>query len=245
MTSFLQDLFGLEQRVVLVGGASRGIGLAICEGLCQAGAEVTGLSRSAASGTFKWTYQTTDLRDEAAFAGVCDAVVSRFGRFDGYVHAAGVTTPSPDQSPSMFRDTVDSNLTTAYVCARRAMQSMASAGSVVFVSSIASRLGFPDNPAYVASKGGLSAMARALAVDAGARGIRVNTVAPGYIRTAMTAASYADTDKRSARTARTALGRWGEPADVVGAVIFLLSAASGYVTGQELVVDGGWSTKGL
>jgi NAD(P)-dependent dehydrogenase (short-subunit alcohol dehydrogenase family) len=235
----------LEQRVVLVGGASRGIGLAICEGLHRAGAQITGVSRSAGKPAAGWTYHAADLRDEGAFARIADGMLSRYGRLDGYVHAAGMTSPDRDQDVQTFRDTVDANLAAAYACSRRAIQAMTSGGSVVFVSSIASALGFPGNPGYVASKGGLSALARALAVDVGGRGIRVNTVAPGYIRTAMTAASYADEEKRAARTARTALGRWGEPDDVVGAVIFLLSAASAYVTGQELVVDGGWSAKGL
>jgi NAD(P)-dependent dehydrogenase (short-subunit alcohol dehydrogenase family) len=242
---FVQDLFGLEQRVVLVGGASRGIGLAICDGLHRAGAQITGVSRSAPDAGLGWKYHVGDLRDEAAFAAVCDGVISQCGRLDGYVHAAGITSPDRDQDLETFRETLDANLAAAYACSRRALQAMTVGGSVVFVSSIASTLGFPNNPAYVASKGGLSAMARALAVDVGRRGIRVNTVAPGYIRTAMTEASFGDEEKRAARTARTALGRWGEPGDVVGAVIFLLSAASAYVTGQELVVDGGWSAKGL
>ena len=231
--------------MVLVGGASRGIGLAICDGLHRAGAQITGVSRSAPDAGHGWTYHTGDLRDPAAFAGIAEGVLSRYGRLDGYVHAAGITNPDRDQDLETFRDTLDANLAAAYACSRLAIQAMTAGGSVVFVSSIASALGFPGNPAYVASKGGLSAMARALAVDVGERGIRVNTVAPGYIRTAMTAGSFADAEKRAARTARTALGRWGEPGDVVGAVIFLLSAASAYVTGQELVVDGGWSAKGL
>src|SRR5262245_57551582 len=122
---------------------------------------------------------------------------------------------------------------------------MSNASSIVFVTSINSVLGFPGNPAYVAAKGGLRQLTKALALDLGSRGIRVNALAPGYIRTFMTESSYANTEQRAARTARTMLGRWGEPSDLVGAAIFLLSDASNYVTGQDLFVDGGWTAKGL
>jgi NAD(P)-dependent dehydrogenase (short-subunit alcohol dehydrogenase family) len=242
---FLPQWFGLDGRVVLVGGASRGLGHAIADGLHAAGATMTGTSRSPASGSERWPYRVCDVRDERAFGAVCDAVVAEYGRLDGYVHAAGITSPAPDQDVSAFRDTLEANLTAAYGCSRRAAAAMGQGGAVVFISSIASQLGFPQNPGYVASKGGLAALGRALAVDLGPRGIRVNTVAPGYIRTAMTERSYQDAEMHAARAGRTILGRWGEPADVVGAVIFLLAAASRYITGQELVVDGGWSVKGL
>jgi gluconate 5-dehydrogenase len=242
---FLPKLFGLDGRVIIVGGASRGLGEAICDAVQSAGGTVAALSRSAAAGTERWPYHVCDLRDEAAFAALCRDVATRHGRLDGYVHAAGITSPAPDQDVATFRHTIEANLTAAYACGRRAAMAMSNAGAVVFVSSIASQLGFPHNPAYVASKGGLSALGRALAVDLGPRGIRVNTVAPGYIRTAMTEGSYLDAEKRAARSARTVLGRWGDPDDVVGAVIFLLADASRYMTGQEIVVDGGWSIKGL
>ena len=113
------------------------------------------------------------------------------------------------------------------------------------ISSINATLGFPDNPGYVAAKGGLTAMTRALAVDLGKRQIRVNSIAPGYVHTKMTELSYQDSDTHKERMRRTILGRWGEPEDLAGAAIFLASKASAYVTGQEILVDGGWSVKGL
>ena len=120
-----------------------------------------------------------------------------------------------------------------------------SGGSIINITSINSMMGFPDNPAYVASKGGLRMLAKALAIDYSNRNIRVNCIAPGYIRTVMTKESYNDKEKREHRTKHTILGRWGNPEDLVGATIFLASNASSYITGIDLFVDGGWSAKGI
>ena len=118
-------------------------------------------------------------------------------------------------------------------------------GSIINLTSINSVRGFPGNPGYVAAKAGLAGLTRALAVDLAADGIRVNALAPGYIRTAMTEQSYADPIRNDDRRRHTLLGRWGNPDDVVGGAVFLASDASAYVTGQELFVDGGWTANGL
>jgi gluconate 5-dehydrogenase len=119
------------------------------------------------------------------------------------------------------------------------------AGSIINVTSIGSLVGFPDNPGYVAAKGGLRMLTRALAIDLGRSGIRVNNLAPGYVRTGMTARSYDDPQLNAQRTEHTILGRWGVPEDMVGPAVFLASDASAYMTGQDLIVDGGWTAKGL
>jgi NAD(P)-dependent dehydrogenase (short-subunit alcohol dehydrogenase family) len=120
-----------------------------------------------------------------------------------------------------------------------------SGGSIVNVTSLGAHLGFPDNPTYQASKAALGQLTRAMAVDFGGWGVRVNSVCPGYVATAMTRASYDDAEANRARAARTILGRWAQPEDLVGPCQFLLSDASAYVTGIELPVDGGWLAKGL
>jgi NAD(P)-dependent dehydrogenase (short-subunit alcohol dehydrogenase family) len=106
-------------------------------------------------------------------------------------------------------------------------------------------MGFPRNPGYVAAKGGLRMLTKALALDLGCHGIRVNNLAPGYVRTAMTEASHADPVLHGERLRHMILPRWGLPDDLVGAAVFLASDASAYVTGSDLFVDGGWTAKGL
>jgi 2-deoxy-D-gluconate 3-dehydrogenase len=118
-------------------------------------------------------------------------------------------------------------------------------GSIVNVTSLGAHQGFPQNPSYQASKAALRQLTRAMALDFGDFGVRVNSLCPGYIETAMTSTSHDDAGARAARAERTILGRWGRPDDLVGPCRFLLSDASSYVTGIDLPVDGGWLAKGL
>lgn len=243
------DLFSLEGRVVLVSGASRGIGLAIAQGLQEVGAQVLGLSRSSAPPNVSFDYQVCDITDGAAFDRLVKRVHADHGRIDGYLHVAGVTNPTSEmtQGDDAFSVTMDVNLSSAYRCCRSVAHVMAvqKSGSIAVVTSIGSLQGFPGNPAYVASKGGLRMLSKALALDWGGLNIRVNALAPGYIETDMTKGSFNDPAKHEARSARTMLGRWGKASELVGAAIFLMSDASSYITGADLVVDGGWTAKGL
>lgn len=237
-------LFELRNAVVVVSGASKGIGASLAGSIHDAGAHVVGFARRSPDVRPSFDFEECDVLDGDRFHKICATVVDKYGRIDGYIHAAGISTPEPNQRLNTFRDTIEANLVGAYQCCRVVAPLMSSAGAIVLVSSIAARLGFPDNPGYVASKGAISALTRALAVDF-APAIRVNSIAPGYVRTAMTSGSYDDQEKRDQRTGRTLLGRWGEPDDLVGPAIFLLSHASRFMTGQELVIDGGWTAKGL
>ncbi len=243
------DLFSLKGRVVLVSGASRGIGLAIAQGLHDAGAQVLGFSRSAISSSVSFDYQVCDITDRLAFDLLVQRAVADHGRIDGYLHVAGITSPSAEvaQGDDAFNLTMNVNLNSAYRCCRSVAQVMAvqKSGSIAVVTSIGAVQGFPMNPAYVASKGGLRMLSKALALDWGALNIRVNALAPGYIESDMTKESYNHPVKRDARSARTMLGRWGKPSELVGASIFLMSDASSYITGADLIVDGGWTAKGL
>lgn len=246
----IAQLFSLEGRTVIVAGASRGIGEAIANGFAGAGARVVGCGRSAPdvrAEQRRFEYRSCDVTDGAAFEGLCDEVRAIYGRLDAYVFAAGITLPvsAGEQSVEAFEQTLSVNLVAAYRSALNVARCMKDSGSIVFVTSIGSLLGFPGNPGYLASKGGLRQLARGLALDLGSRGIRVNMLAPGYIYTRMTEASYNDPTQHAARASRTMLGRWGKPEELVGAAIFLTSDASAYMTGQDLIVDGGWTAKGL
>lgn len=245
--------FDVSGRIVIVSGASRGIGHAIARGLGEAGALVTALGRSAAptppDDATNVSYRVCDVTDVGAFREQCAEAMDLHGRIDAYVHSAGVTLSPSDVSDDSerFARTVRVNLVAAFDCNHAVAIHMRGrgSGSIVNVTSINSYQGFPENPGYVASKGGLSALTRALALDLGPSGIRVNNLVPGYIRTTMTAASYDDPARHEQRRRRTILDRWGEPEDMVGPTMFLVSDASAYVTGQDLVVDGGWLAKGL
>lgn len=245
------DLFRLDGRVAIVTGASRGIGCAIARGLAAAGAQVTGVGRSEAAqvGVAGFTYSSCDVTSADTFVGLVQRLFAQAGRIDILINAAGITLPAEgDEDPTAaFQQTLACNLTAVFECCRAVIPCMQAGdyGSIINVTSICGNLGFPGNPGYVASKGGLAALTRALALDHGPRGIRCNSLVPGYIRSAMTQASYSDPERRQARAAWTMLGRWGDSEELAGAAIFLASPASSYVTGSELFVDGGWTAKGL
>ena len=120
-----------------------------------------------------------------------------------------------------------------------------SGGSIINLTSIGAEQGFPNNPAYCASKGGLKQLTKALAYDWGKYGIRVNNLVPGYTNTPMNKKSWNDQSLRNKRASSTVLNRWAESEEMVGPAIFLASDASSYVTASDLVVDGGWIAKGL
>lgn len=170
-------------------------------------------------------------------------------RIDILVNAAGITLPNQEilSNRENFLRIISCNLSAVYECSMSAIPFMIKGnyGSIVNITSIGAKQGFPGNPGYVASKGGLASLTQALALDFGAFGVRVNSLAPGYIRTSMTQFSYNDPAQNKQRSDRTILGRWGEADELAGAAIFLASPASSYMTGAELVIDGGWTAKGL
>ena len=118
-------------------------------------------------------------------------------------------------------------------------------GSIINITSIGALQGFPNNPSYIASKAALSQMTKGLAIDFSEYNIRVNNIAPGYIHTDMTDKSFQDNEKHQERQKRMIIQRWGTPDDIVGASIFLASKASSYITGSDIIIDGGWTSKGL
>ena len=122
---------------------------------------------------------------------------------------------------------------------------MKSSGSVINITILASMFGFPNNPAYVASKSGLRGLTTSLAYDLSSKKIRVNAIAPGYIKTNMTKVSWSKPNLRKERDRRILLNRWGKPKDIANLALFLGSDLAEYITGQNICVDGGWSVKGL
>jgi len=256
VTSFLEQLFSLKGKVALVTGASRGIGAAIARGFSLAGVHVIGFGRSPApegdqnqtNGGFE--YWICDITDEEQLKNQIEGIYRQEKRLDILVNAAGVTLPinktdSKKELLAKFDKMIQVNLRAAYSATMAAVDFMHNNGSIINITSINSIVGFPGNPGYVASKGGLRMLTKALAIDLANRNIRVNAIALGYFRTAMTAQSYADTGLRAKRLKQMIIRRYGEPDDVVGAAIFLASEASSYITGQDICIDGGWTAKGL
>ena len=249
MSGYLESLFSLQGKTAIVTGCSRGIGAAIAKGFVAAGATVVGVSRSAhpedeALGS---NYLQCDIRDSGAFEALCEATVIRTGHLDILVNAAGIAQPVSvlDDKYAVFSNTIEVNLVAAYRCADVAAGFMREGGSIINVTSIGSLQGFPGNPGYVASKGGLRLLTKALAMDLAEKGIRVNSLVPGYTKTNMTKTSHDDPVMYQERLSRMMLKRWGQVEDFAGVAVFLASNASSYMTGTDVIVDGGWTAKGL
>jgi NAD(P)-dependent dehydrogenase (short-subunit alcohol dehydrogenase family) len=241
--------YSLRGRTALVTGASRGIGAAIAQGLAALGANVIGVSRSGGEAGPNLRHARCDLADAQAPAQLLANLGESAARVDILVNAAAISLPPGEGVAAeldRMRQTLEINVVGAYAMVLAVVPRMRGhGGSIINVTSINSVRGFPGNPGYVSAKAALAGLTRALAVDLAPQDIRVNAVAPGYTRTAMTQASFDDPVKRAQRARHTVQNRWAEPTEIVGAVAFLAGPAASYITGQELFVDGGWTINGL
>ena len=246
----MDDLFSIEQKNVVIVGGNGGIGSALVEGFVNRSANVLAMDLRNESIHRDAVFKHVDLKDPDSIASCVDETLSEYGAPTVLINCAGVTTPMHDDH-SWFADwraTMSVNLDAVFSISHRFSRRMVAdqvKGSIINVTSIGGHQGFPANPAYVASKGAVRLLSKAMAVDLGEFGIRVNNLVPGYTRTPMNEASWNDEAKRLKRASSTILARWAEPKDFVGPAVFLASDASCYVTGTDLIVDGGWLAKGL
>ena len=228
-------MFSVEGLVIIITGASGGNGSAISNKLKELGATVIDCDLP--------KYDITKNEDlERLIA----ETLKQNGQINGLINCAGVTYGNDllNYKDEDWDKTYEVNLKAPYQLSKKAAKHMkATGGSIINITSLNSELGFPNNPPYVATKGGLKQLTKSLAVDLGRHNIRVNNIGPGYIRTNMTKQGWLN--NREEIEKRTILGRWGEPQDLIGAVVFLLSKASSYITGQDIYVDGGYLAKGL
>jgi len=235
--------------LVLLSGGSRGLGLAIAKSLLESQYRVATFSRSStreleslrSQHPDRLTYLAGDMADADSLSRVVAGVEKELGPIDALINNAGIAYDGvlAGMPPESIEKLIQVNLTGALLLTRLVVRRMLlrGSGNIINVSSIIGLRGYSGLAAYSATKGGLDGMTRALARELGSRQIRVNSIAPGYLETEMT---HGLSDfQRDQVTRRTPLGRLGVPADVVGVVLFLLSPASSYMTGQTLVVDGG------
>jgi 2-dehydro-3-deoxy-D-gluconate 5-dehydrogenase len=245
--------FSLEGKTALVTGAATGIGAAIALGLARAGADVVCHARGdGAEGTAEQIRAEGrralalgfDLGERSAQDELAQRAIAEFGRVDLLINNAGTIRRSPavDYSDDDWDLLLEVNLTAPFRLARRIGKLMIEQGGgrIVNVASLLSFQGGILVPGYAASKGGLGQLTKALANEWASKGVNVNAIAPGYIATNNTQALRADPVRSRQILERIPAGRWGEPDDIAGAAVFLCSNAARYVTGQILLVDGGW-----
>jgi 2-deoxy-D-gluconate 3-dehydrogenase len=247
--------FDLAGRVAFVTGGNGGIGLGIAQGLAGAGARVVIAARNADKARAALDtlgpaaeFVALDVGDEAAIRAAIAAVAERHGRLDILVNNAGISVTKPPQHLTLadWNAVLGANLTAAFVCAQAAYAPMRAGGGgkIINVGSMYSIFGNWYAAAYAASKGGLVQLTKSLAVAWARDNIQVNAILPGWIETEMTAGAKAAPEFDAATIARTPAARWGQPADFAGPAVFLASAASDFVTGHSLAVDGGFAVQG-
>ena len=254
MNAYLEQAFGLQGRVALVTGSSRGLGRAMALALADAGAGVIVTGRDAASLASVVAEITARGRRSHALAAdlgqrseverlIADAIAWQ-GRLDILVNNAGIIrrTPAADHSDADWDQVLSVNLDGVFTACRAAGRHMLARGSgkIVNIASLLTFFGGITVPGYAASKGAVGQLTKALSNEWAGRGVTVNAIAPGYMRTDNTAALQADPVRTKEILSRIPANRWGEPADLAGAVVFLSSRASDYLSGHILAVDGGW-----
>ncbi len=254
--SYLEQKFGVHGKVALVTGSSQGLGKAMALALARSGADVIINGRDAAKlapvvaelsalvPTARFHAIAADLGDRTAVQRLIDESIAWQGHLDILINNAGLIkrTPAADHSDADWDTVLDVNLTGVFTACRAAGKHMLARGSgkIVNIASLLTFFGGITVPGYAASKGAVGQLTKALSNEWAGKGVNVNAIAPGYMRTANTAALQADPVRSKEILSRIPANRWGEPSDLAGAVVFLSSPASDYLSGHVMAVDGGW-----
>lgn len=248
-------LFNLGGQTAVVTGGGRGLGKAIALALAEAGANVVVASRTETElkdvckeieqkYKGKAYYQTVDIRDKASIHHLVEHVIEKEGKIDILVNGAGTNIRGKmiDLDEKDWDFVMDVNLKSVYLVSKAVIPHMQKQkfGKIINIASLTSELGFPNMPVYASSKGGVSQLTKAMAVEYAEDGIFTNAIGPGYFKTEMTKAVFEDEERVKWMKSRIPLKRIGETEDLHGTAIFLASKASNYITGQTIYVDGGW-----
>ena len=255
----MKNMFDLTNKVAIVTGGNGGIGLGMARGLASHGAAIVVAGRNADKSAravkelqglgAKASSIAVDVKDEASVKAMVADTVGRYGRLDVLVNNAGINVRKPPHELSLaeWREVMDTNLTSAFLASHAVYPHMkkGGGGKIVNIGSIMSIFGASFAPAYAASKGGIVQFSKVCANAWAKDNIQVNAVLPGWIDTELTRRGRAEIEGLSERVlARTPAGRWGVPDDLAGIAVFLCSAASDFVTGTAILVDGGYAISG-
>lgn len=249
------DQFRIDGKVALVTGCKRGIGKGMAIALAEAGADIIGVSASlepadsavekevvALGRRFKG--YACDFADRSALTAFIQQVCADFPQIDILVNNAGtiLRAPAAEHSDDYWDKVIEVNLNSQFVISREIGKRMIQHGSgkIIFTASLLTFQGGITVPGYAASKGGIGQLTMALSNEWAGKGVNVNAIAPGYVATDNTQALQDDPERSQAILGRIPVGRWGRPEDFAGPVVFLASAASDYMSGHTMLVDGGW-----
>jgi NAD(P)-dependent dehydrogenase (short-subunit alcohol dehydrogenase family) len=246
----MADLFDLTGKIAIVTGAARGIGQSIAIELARKGADVVVSDIIPGDDTVsqikklkrKSIYVKTDVSNKKDVENLINQAIKTFNKIDILVNNAGVyiTGVTLDFPEANWDKTMNINLKGGFLCSQAALKYMKKGASIINISSVAGIEGSAAGAAYCASKGGIRLLTKALAADFGAKGIRVNSVHPGLIDTQMTKGFTQDKKTLEGMMSKFLIKRVGKPLDIAGPVVFLASDAASYMTGSEIVADGGW-----
>lgn len=243
-------MFDLSNKIAIVTGSARGIGQAIAIEYARAGADIVVSDIISGDETVKKIkslkrkaiYVKTDVTNKKDIDSLISETIKNFKKIDILVNNAGVaiTEPTLNVSQENWDKTIDINLRGYFLCSQAALKYMKKGSCIINISSVAGICGFATAAAYCASKGGVRLLTKALAAEFASQGIRVNSIHPGLIETAMTKDILDNKAAKDAMLAGIPMKRVGQPVEIAGPAVFLASDAASYITGEELVVDGGW-----
>ncbi len=237
----IKNLFSIEKKNCIITGGLGGIGFKIAKLMAHNKANVIIIDRKKQNIKYKniHCYQS-DLLNKNKTKNLIDKIHTKFGKIDILINALGIS------DENSFINNINTNLISVYNLTKIVIDKMKTkGGSIVNFTSLNSELGFSNNPGYVSSKGALKMLTKSFAIDYAKYNIRVNNIGPGYIKTKMTKKRFQNKKSRNLRLSRIPFGRYGNPDELFGAIVFLISDGSKYITGQDFYVDGGFLAKGI